>query len=162
MNRAATGDLTRIADLVDGIAALPRWDLIERWAGHYGNPPPKSISTRLLVLAIAYATQVECNGGLSRRCQKELLRLAGLADKQLESPPIPDGPVPTRHKTSIWPRARPRAGTRFIREWNGKSHVVEVLDEGFAWQGRTYGSLSAIASLITGSRWSGPRFFGLT
>ena len=48
-----------------------------------------------------------------------------------------------------------------VREWNGKTHVVEVVDEGFAWQGQTYRSLSAIASLITGCRWSGPRFFGI-
>ena len=55
-----------------------------------------------------------------------------------------------------------RQGTRFVREWNGKSHVVEVVGKGFVWQGKTYRSLSAIASTITGNRWSGPRFFGLT
>ena len=64
--------------------------------------------------------------------------MAGSADLKLKSPSIPDGPILTRHKTPIRPRARSRPGTRFIREWNGKSHVVEVLDKGFAWQGRTY------------------------
>jgi hypothetical protein len=50
---------------------------------------------------------------------------------------------------------------RLIREWNGSSHVVEVVDGGFLWNGKRYGSLSAVARAITGARWSGPRFFGL-
>ena len=161
MNLAMARNSTSIADLVSSIPAFSRGDLIERWCECYGNPPPKTISTRLLVFAVAYATQVECNGGLSRRCQKELLRLAGLAGAHLESPSTKYGPASTHSKTPTRPRAKPRLGTRFIREWNGKSHVVEVLDEGFAWQGKTYNSLSAIATSITGSRWSGPRFFGL-
>ncbi len=53
-------------------------------------------------------------------------------------------------------------GMRLIREWNGSSHVVEVVDGGFVWNGKRYGSLSAIARAITGARWSGPRFFALT
>lgn len=54
-----------------------------------------------------------------------------------------------------------RAGTRLVREWHGKVHEVIVLEKGYQWQGRTYRSLSAIAGAITGSQWSGPRFFGL-
>ncbi len=50
---------------------------------------------------------------------------------------------------------------RLIREWNGSSHVVEAVDGGFLWNGKRYGSLSAVARAITGARWSGPRFFGL-
>ncbi len=53
-------------------------------------------------------------------------------------------------------------GMRLIREWNGSSHVVEVVDGGFLWNGRGYGSLSSVARAITGARWSGPRFFALT
>jgi hypothetical protein len=52
-------------------------------------------------------------------------------------------------------------GTRLVREWHGTNHIVEVLREGFSYQGKTYKSLSEIARLITGTRWSGPRFFGL-
>lgn len=58
-------------------------------------------------------------------------------------------------------RARPAAGTRLVREWNGRMHVVEVIDDGFVWDGKSYRSLSAIAKRITGAHWSGPRFFGL-
>ena len=152
-----------IADLVSSIPALTRGDLIERWTVCHGKAPPKTISTRLLVLAAAYAVQVERHGGLSRRLQKEFLRLSG-----------PPGTLPEPgsnldvlsvaakggRRKQARSQATPRQGARFVREWNGKSHVVEVLDKGFAWQGKTYRSLSAIATSITGSRWSGPRFFG--
>ncbi|MBI2719075.1 MAG: DUF2924 domain-containing protein [Rhizobiales bacterium] len=162
MNLAATRNSTSIADLVNSVPALSRRDLIERWSEHYGNPPAKSISTRLLVFAVAYALQVERYGRLSRRPQKELLRLAGSAGALHESQPPGDSLVSARRKRSARPRATSRQGTRFVRQWNGKSHVVEVVDKGFAWQGKTYRSLSAIATSITGNRWSGPRFFGLT
>jgi hypothetical protein len=54
-----------------------------------------------------------------------------------------------------------RPGTRLVREWNGRTHVVDVSEDGFVFDGKTYGSLSAIAKRITGAHWSGPRFFGL-
>ncbi len=52
-------------------------------------------------------------------------------------------------------------GSRFVREWNGRNHVVDAVEGGFLWNGRTYRSLSAVAKAITGAQWSGPRFFGL-
>lgn len=161
MNLAAPRNPTMIADLVNSIPALSRGDLIDKWSEHYGSPPPKAISTRLLVYAITYAVQIECHGGLSRRSEKELLRLAESASARHQCQPSGESPVSVRRKSSGRTGAAPRLGTRFVREWNGKSHVVEVLDKGFVWQGKTYRSLSAIASTITGSRWSGPRFFGL-
>jgi hypothetical protein len=54
-----------------------------------------------------------------------------------------------------------QAGTRLIREWQGKTHEVTILEKGYQWQGKPYRSLSRIAEEITGTRWSGPRFFGL-
>ena len=161
MTPAASKSQASITDRVNSIPALSRGDLIERWSGHYGSPPPKSISTRLLVFAIAYALQVERHGGLSSRSQKELLRSAGSAAALHESQPSRSSSTSDRRKRSARPGATPRQGTRFVRQWNGKSHVVEVVDKGFAWQGKTYRSLSAIATSITGNRWSGPRFFGL-
>ncbi len=56
---------------------------------------------------------------------------------------------------------QPRTGARLMRVWQGQTHHVTVLDDGFEWQGVRHGSLSAIAREITGTRWSGPRFFGL-
>ena len=161
MKPALARNAASIIDLVDKIPALSRGDLIERWSEHYGSPPPKAISTRLLVYAIAHAVQIECHGGLSRRSEKELLRLSRPAGSRHPSQSSESNPVSAHRNSSARPRAAPRLGTRFVREWNGKSHVVEVVDKGFVWQGKTYRSLSAIASTITGSRWSGPRFFGL-
>ena len=59
------------------------------------------------------------------------------------------------------PTAELRPGTMLAREWNGRMHRVAVLVDGFAWNGKTYPSLSKIALAITGTRWNGPRFFGL-
>ena len=158
---ATVSSPVNIADLVNSVPALSRGDLIERWYEHYGNPPPKTISTRLLVYAAAYAVQVERHGGLSKRSQKELLRLAGSAAALSESQPSGATSPSGRRNSVARTGAMPRQCTRFIRQWNGKSHVVEVVDKGFAWQGKTYRSLSAIATCITWNRWSGPRFFGL-
>ena len=56
---------------------------------------------------------------------------------------------------------KPVAGTRLMREWRGQTHVVDVLEKSFLYQGKSYRSLSQVAGAITGARWSGPRFFGL-
>jgi hypothetical protein len=160
MRRQSFEGHSYVSDLINSIPALSRGDLIERWEAYYGAPPNKMTSTRLLVLAVAYAVQAEQHGGLAKQTRKQLLRIAEGAGVGPEPRSAEAGPP--RHQKSMRPGsgARPRSGTRFVREWNGKSHVVEVLDKGFAWQGNTYRSLSAIATLITGSRWSGPRFFG--
>jgi hypothetical protein len=55
----------------------------------------------------------------------------------------------------------PAKGTRLIRVWHGETHVVDLLNDGVLYKGKTYRSLSAVARVITGARWSGPRFFGL-
>ncbi len=57
---------------------------------------------------------------------------------------------------------RLKPGARLIREWHGETHTVIVTEDGFEWCGQSHGSLSVIARTITGTRWSGPRFFGLT
>jgi hypothetical protein len=54
-----------------------------------------------------------------------------------------------------------KAGTRLVREWQGRTHTVDVTPSGYAWKGELYRSLSAVARKITGAQWSGPRFFGL-
>ena len=158
MRRRTSEGRPEIGDLVNSIPALTRGDLLAHWQRYYGTLPHKLISTRLLVRAVTYATQTEHRGGISKRTRSELMQLAAAAGVQAE--------VTARagHQSTALRagrQARPRRGTRFVREWNGRSHVVEVVENGFAWQGQTYRSLSAIASLITGTRWSGPRFFGI-
>ncbi len=117
------------------------------WAALYGHPVPARLSRDLLVRAVAYGIQAEQWGGLRPALRRQLERLT---DGGRES------------GTTTPPRARSlQPGIRLMREWNGQTHVVEALTDGFAWRGKRYRSLSAVARAITGARWSGPRFFGL-
>ncbi len=140
-----------------------RTDLLEAWTETYGSPPPKGISTRLLNLAIAYEEQVTIHGGLSKSTRRKLTKhsvkncasadsgiVKGVADSSRDSDPFP------ARRSGL-----PRPGTRLMREWNGKTHIVDILESGVVYEGQTYRSLSAVARAITGARWSGPRFFGL-
>ncbi len=141
-NRIA-GDLeATIRELDD----LPRPDLTERWRQLYRAEPPKGISRPLLIRAVAYGMQVKRYGGLKPAVRRQLRNVA-------------DGG--SARAVANLKTARIAPGMRLIREWNGSSHVVEVVDGGFVWNGKRYGSLSAVARAITGARWSGPRFFGL-
>ena len=129
------------------LAGLPRADLVERWKELYRVGPPKGISTRLMVRAIAYEMQARHYGGLRPAVVRQLDKIAR---------------GDTRGKVESAPRAPAlEPGARLVREWNGVTHTVDVIDDGFEWQDQRYGSLSEIARLITGARWSGPRFFGL-
>ncbi|MCH7806948.1 MAG: DUF2924 domain-containing protein [Proteobacteria bacterium] len=129
------------------LADLPRADLVERWKVLYRPDPPKGISTRLMVRAIAYEMQARQYGGLKSAIVRQLDKIAGSKS---------DGGA----KCAPWVLALD-PGVRLVREWNGVTHTVDVTDDGFEWQDQQYGSLSEIAREITGARWSGPRFFGL-
>ncbi len=129
--------------------AQERPALVKAWITSNGHPPPKGISTRLLRLACDYDRQVQGQGGLGKA---SLRRLLSYAD---EPAGTKRGP---RKKASP---SKPSTGTRLLREWQGQSHVVMVMDGHVLYQGRTYRSLSEVARLITGARWSGPRFFGV-
>lgn len=133
----------RVAREIAGLARLDRQELVERWEKAFGRPPPRKTSRVLIEKALACEIQCKAFGGLPRRT-RQALRNA------LSS----DGVVPPRRALS--------PGARLIREWNGRTHQVEVIEGGFLWQGRTWRSLSRIAREITGTAWSGPRFFGLT
>lgn len=140
------------ASVVEGLAAipgLPRATLIERWTAAHGHPPPKGISRRLLEYAAAYHLQVQALGRLKPAVLRKLRRPAGSGRN---GAPAASRPGP---KKTLPP------GSRLVRNWNGRSHTVEVTDSGFLYAGRQYRSLSGVARTITGARWSGPRFFGL-
>ncbi|WP_428334199.1 DUF2924 domain-containing protein [Novosphingobium sp.] len=121
------------------LATLSSVQLRERWQHVTGTVVPR-ISPSMLRLALGYELQAKALGGLSRATQQ---RLAQLAAKKSE----------TR-------TARP--GTRLVREWNGSVHIVTICDGGvIRWNEREWRSLSEVARAITGTRWSGPAFFGL-
>ena len=134
----------------EALARLPELDpgaLRQRWRALYKAEPSPHLSRELLVRAVAYQVQELALGGLRPAPQRQLLRIAQQA-KETGAATI---------------RARPelKPGTRLMREWQGRSYEVLVLDDGFSWQGTHHRSLSAIARKITGTAWSGPLFFGL-
>ena len=154
--------MTNVSNLeqeIGRLADLPRSELVRRWHRIYRCPPPRGVKRGLLERAIAWHLQAKHFGGLSPAIRRRLVDAAGVtvsegstASHSLDAPAKPQPFVPTTN-------AAP--GTRLIREWHGRNHSVDVIEEGFVFEGRTYTSLSAIAREITGARWSGPRFFGL-
>jgi len=136
-------------DLANELAALPGLSLDElkqQWQAVYGNPPPPRLGRKLMVRAIAYRLQEQALGGLKPAVRRQLDRTAEAL--QSGKPLLAQAP-------SVKP------GTRLLREWQGHTHEVIILEDGVRYQDRTYRSLSAVAREITGARWSGPRFFGL-
>lgn len=152
---------------IDDLGDLPRSKLAEQWQSIYRVAPPKGARRVLLERAIAWHLQAVAVGGLSADTERALSRALSAERKRwsnnraatvdaVSSDPS-SGPKPSGSLS----RARPSAGTRLIREWHGKTHVVDVLERGFVWEGKAYRSLSVIAKAITGAHWSGPRFFRL-
>lgn len=139
------------ADVAARLQALEDMDnaaLRKEWRRLYRVAPPKRIRRDLLLLAVAWKIQEQAFGGLSTATKR---RLADLADGNGRGPSDPP-PQATRLKP----------GARLVRAWQGKTHTVTVTEDGFRWNGKTWRSLTKIAGEITGSHWSGPRFFGLT
>ncbi len=134
---------------IANISDLSRGSLVEQWANAYGRPPPKGISRRLLEYTAAYQLQLNKFGRLKPATRRKLRRLAESARDNGVSPKRASS------KTELGP------GSRLIREWQGRTYTVDVLDIGFLCDGHNYRSLSQVARAITGTRWSGPRFFGL-
>jgi hypothetical protein len=145
--------MLRRADLtveLDDLRILSRSELRALWKQELGEQPPVSLGRDVLALAIAYALQERVQGGLTKPIAKELDRLLDRA--------LCDGLGLTPAGSAI---PLPRTGTILVREWKGATHHVTITDDGFIWNGRTHRSLSHIARVITGTKWSGPRFFGM-
>ena len=129
-----------IAAEIARIRSLPSEALRRRWQAVFGRKPPVALSKDLLGRMIAHHLQEQTFGGLDR---DSLTFLDSLARQ--------GGP----------PRRQLKPGTVLVREYQGQRHTVTVARDGFDWQGTTYSSLSAIARAITGTAWSGPRFFAV-
>ena len=122
-------------------------ELRQQWRVLYKAEASPHLSRELLLRAVAYRMQEVALGGLRPERQRQLRRFA----QQLNDSP----------EGRIRPRPELKPGTRLVREWQGRTYEVLVLDDGFSWQGTSYRSLSALARNITGTAWSGPLFFGL-
>ncbi len=140
---ASEGLTEKLAALADLDAASLR----REWRRLYRSHPPLHIRRDLLVLAIAWKLQERVHGGLTA-AQKR--RLANIGEELRKNGNLSTGPA-----------IRLKPGLMLVREWRGETHTVLVLEDGFEWNGQRRCSLSAIAREITGTRWSGPLFFGL-
>jgi hypothetical protein len=137
----------RMTGKVAELQGLDSSELRNRWVEAFGGPPPKRMSRDLLLRALAYHAQEQAEGGLGKAARKHLMRLA-------QGSGVGPGPLSPL-------AAHLKPGTRLVREWRGEIHQVTVLEDGFDYRGGQYNSLSRIALRITGTRWSGPLFFGL-
>jgi hypothetical protein len=134
----------------EALSRLPKLDiheLREEWCFLYKADASPHLSRELLIRAVAYRMQEVALGGLRPEPQRQLRQIA----QELKQ----TGEAGKRFRPQL------RSGTRLLREWQGRTYEVVVLDDGFSWRGMQYCSLSAIARKITGTTWSGPLFFGL-
>jgi hypothetical protein len=135
-------EIARVRDLDIG-------ELRNRWHAVFGRPAPAHLPRHLLFRVLAYRLQADRLGDLDSESQ-HLLDHSGSPEKAGQS------------AVGLVRRiADVRPGTVLGREWNGRMQRVAVRADGFAWNGKTYPSLSQVAFAITGTRWNGPRFFGL-
>jgi len=136
----------RIEAEVDRLRSMRIAELRALWRAKFKSEPPVAFGPDLLRRTIAYRIQAAAYGGLDPATARLLKQLMAQYTKT-------PGKI-------IMPR-RIKPGAILVRQWKGDSHHVTVMEDGFAYQGKTHESLSEIARLITGTRWNGPRFFGL-
>jgi hypothetical protein len=139
---------TKTTDQIAKLLGLSRNQLLGRWRELYGKVPPSGIRREVMIPFLAYRIQENAEGGLSAATRAQLKSAA----RSLEcARKAPNRSTPSRIKT----------GTRVLRRWGREMHEVSVTETGYEYRGHRYRSLSEIARLITGTRWSGPAFFGL-
>ena len=132
---------------IDRLRSMPKAELRVRYRELFKVEPPKAFGPDLLRRSIAYRIQEQAYGGLDPATRRLLNNLMAQQAKSKDGRIV----IPRRIKSSAI----------LVRHWKGQSHRVMVLEDGFAYAGETYDSLSVIARMITGASWNGPRFFGL-
>ena len=136
------GEIARLRDLDVG-------GLRNHWHNVFGRRPHSHLPRHLLFRVLAYRLQADVLGDLDGESQRLLDRSVSPEDAGQRAVEL------ARRTVNL------RPGTMLAREWNGQMQRVAVLADGFAWNGKIYPSLSKVAFAITGTRWSGPKFFGL-
>lgn len=141
------GNETSLSSDLGAITTMTYAELHLAWRRYYRTVPAKKMSRDILELGIAWKIQESKFGGLSAAVKRQIADLARTmeAKSDLAKPRV----------------VTPKPGARLLRAWNGATHEVLAVEDGFLWAGKTWRSLSVIAREITGTRWSGPRFFGL-
>lgn len=131
--------------LLDQLPLMERKSLLKHWCDLFGRGPTPALRRETLIPILAYGIQEYAFGGLKESTAR---KLRDLANDSATSEAVA--------LTTL----RPKFGTRYVREYDGKLHEVTVLETGYEFEGTTYRSLTEIAKVITGSKWSGPVFFG--
>jgi hypothetical protein len=139
-----------VATEIESLKTMDRRQLIAKWESELKEPAPAHLRKETLLPILAYKLQEKIYGGLSPELKRQLRKLAE---------GFKSNPAKTTSQLVGSPRIKP--GTRLVRDWQGQTHTVTVCEGGFEYRGERYRSLSQIARLITGTRWSGPLFFGL-
>ena len=132
---------------VEGLRVLSRKQLKDRWRELFRAAPPAAFTPDLLARGIAWRLQGKALGGLSANARRAI----GVGEAGEGGPAM--------RKAASRPSLRP--GNRLVRRWRGRTYVVDVREDGLVYDGERFSSLSVIAAKITGTRWSGPKFFGL-
>jgi hypothetical protein len=130
-------DSRQITEKVRAVAQMERPELVSEWQGQFGAPPPSRLRMELMRPILVYRIQENAYGLSGSKGKGTIQGLASDANRR-------------RFKT----------GAKIIREWKGELHEVTVTAEGYIYKGEVYKSLSPIAFRITGTKWSGPAFFG--
>jgi hypothetical protein len=137
---------TALSDQIANLPTMKRTELLAIWAKNFNQAPPASMRTDLMIPMLAYRIQEREFGGLSNAARKTLRDIARTID--------------TKKETGGRGSSDLDHGTRLVRSWKGEVHEVEVSNGSFAYRGKQFSNLSQIAREITGTRWSGPLFFG--
>ncbi len=138
---------TDIQERLEALSRLKKPKLCAQWLEAFARPAPSKLRRNLMVRILAYRIQEVACGGLSPTTLRRLRQLARV---------LKSNPQAALPEVSVI-----KPGTRLIRKWRDQVHQVIAIGKGYEYHGKRYGSLSQIARLITGTRWSGPLFFGL-
>jgi hypothetical protein len=136
----------KLAEQIQRLPKLRRNELVSIWNDNFQTLPPKTLRKELMVSLLSYRIQERLHGGLSLQARRRLKQIAS---------GLPKGPRSTRQAVA------PQEGTRILRQWRGEMYEVRCTDDGLFYRGERYSSLSKIAFVITGTKWSGPAFFGV-
>jgi hypothetical protein len=147
-----TSTRTSVEEEIAHLRGLDLRGLRARWLSVFQSPAPAHLTRHLLFSVIAYRLQADRFGDLDRATRQVLDRTVAK-----ETAPVMSARLASfdQKRTELTP------GTVLVREWDRRSQRVMVMADGFAWNGQTYDSLSKVAFAITGTKWNGPRFFGL-
>ena len=147
MKRRISASRSALVCEIEELQEATSVNLKERWRALYRSEPPRRISRDLLIRALAYRIQEKALGGLKPATRRLLTKVAADAS--------------ARRPIQVAPEPSLKPGTVLLREWHGKQHQVIMREDGIVFNGHQYKSLSQVAYRITGTKWSGPLFFGL-